>query len=181
MLPCDQDHKPKFINPPDRLKKKVGSGGLGKDVLEKAESMIQTQSSDFRAMADDLLLNLYNGISQAETYDREVDDLARVKNAIIYPAMELKANGSMFHCALVTDIAEKLVNFTEELDRFNDDALEIVFAFYTTLQAILSSQLIGNSGHHGDELVKALENACQRYYYKYMPEALSDEEKGEPG
>ena len=41
----------KIITPPNTLKSKVGSGGLSKEVLEKAETVLKENTTDFRPSA----------------------------------------------------------------------------------------------------------------------------------
>jgi hypothetical protein len=85
---------------------------------------------------------------------------------IIYPAMQLKANGGMFHYQLVTKIADKLIQFMEVIEGLDKDALEIITAYQTTIRAVIQGRITGDGGRYGDELIEALNEACMRYFDK---------------
>ncbi len=57
---------------------------------------------------------------------------------MLYPAMQLKANGGMFRYPLITRISETLLQFLEVIAEPDQDAIEIVLAFHTTIQAVLT-------------------------------------------
>jgi hypothetical protein len=42
-----------------------------------------------------------------------------------------------------------------------------VTAFHTTIRAVLTSRVTGGGGRYGNELTKALEGACLRYFEHY--------------
>ena len=86
---------------------------------------------------------------------------------MLYPAMQLKANGGMFHYPLVTRIANRLVQFLEVIAVPDAAAIEIVVAFHTTLRAVIMGKVSGDGGKHGNELALALEAACTRYFEHY--------------
>lgn len=148
------------------LKTKVGLGGLPDTVLDKAQAHIETNPADFRPLGEAYLENLENGVKQARTPPETLDQETIIAH-MLFPVMQLKANGGMFHYDLVTHISDKLIQFLEVIDDANPDALEIVMAFHTTIKAILLAQIKGNGGKRGDELYKALVDACHRYFEKY--------------
>lgn len=168
-----QDHynqtprrKAEFIKPPNTLKAKVGSGGLSEDILDKAQALLENNTVDFSPLGEMYLSNLMRGIEKACDMDRG-DDTEQIISLMIYPAMQLKANGSMFHYPLVTSVADKLVQYLEVIIEPDEDAVEIVMAFHTTLRAIIMGRITGDGGRHGQELMDALVAACQRYFERY--------------
>src|SRR5690606_34435006 len=90
------------------------------------------------------------------------------------PVMELKANGAMFEYPLISDVAGILLNFLENLQDLNDDALEIVKVHRRTLHVIVTSRLRGTGGRDGQALLQELVDACERYFKKYAPEDDAD-------
>jgi hypothetical protein len=80
--------------------------------------------------------------------------------------MQLKANGGMFHYDLVTKIAERFIQFMEVIENLDEEALEIITAFHTTIRAIILGRIRGDGGKRGDELLVALIDACTRYFDK---------------
>lgn len=151
-----------FINPPNLLKQKVGSGGLSDDILEKAQALLENNTVDFLPLAEMYLNTMMKGINLAKESDGQ--DQEYVIASMLYPGMQLKANGGMFHYPLVTKIADKLIQFLEVIDEADIEAVEIVLAFHTTIRAVVLGKITGTGGKHGDELMKALDDACTRYF-----------------
>lgn len=152
-----------FIKPPNVLKSKVGSGGLGDEILAKAQALLENNAVDFQPLAEMYLNALTRGIDKCRNPGRR-DDPESLIAGMLYPSMQLKANGGMFHYPLVTVIADKLIQYLEVIEEPDDDALEIVLAFHTTIRAIIISKITGNGGRHGVELINALDAACNRYF-----------------
>jgi hypothetical protein len=57
-----------------------------------------------------------------------------------------------------------LIQYLEVIAEPDEDAIEIVLAFHTTMRAIIISRITGNGGRHGFELMQALDEACNRYF-----------------
>ena len=162
-----QKRKAEFIKPPNTLKAKVGSGGLSEDILEKAQALLENNAVDFQPLAEIYLNTMIKGIEHASARANDDEDPEVIIASMLYPAMQLKANGGMFHYPLVTSIADKLVQFLEVIEDADIDAIEIVLAFHTTIRAVILGKITGTGGRHGDELISALDHACMRYFEKY--------------
>jgi hypothetical protein len=113
-----------FIKPPNMLKTKVGSGGLSDDILNKAENLLENNTVDFQPLAEMYLAGLMKGIELAKESDPN-DDQEYVISRMLYPGMQLKANGGMFHYPLVTRIADKLIQFLEVIERVDIEVVEL--------------------------------------------------------
>jgi hypothetical protein len=164
--------KAEFITPPNTLKAKVGSGGLSDDILGKAQSLLENNAVDFMPLADMYLSTLTRAIDAAK--DMNVDALSHEDNealisGMLYPAMQLKANGGMFRYQMVTKISDRLIQFLEVIEKPDLDALEIVMAFQATIRAVVLGRITGDGGKHGEELVRALDEACERYFERNPP------------
>ncbi len=157
--------KAEFIKPPNLLKAKVGSGGLREEILDKAQALLENTAIDFRPLAEMYLDSLTRGLEKAQ--ETESQDTEQLIAGLLYPAMQLKANGGMFHYPLITRIGDHLVQFLEVIESLDFDAIEIVQAFHTTMRAVVMGQVSGDGGRYGAELIKALEDACYRYFEKY--------------
>jgi hypothetical protein len=168
--------KAEFTQPPNTLKSKVGSGGLSDEILEKAQELLENNSVDFYPLAEIYLTSLMKGIEQGKNANKK-DDQEHIINSMLYPAMQLKANGGMFHYPLITRIANRLVHFLEVIQEPDIDAIEIILAFHTTLRAVVLGKITGDGGAHGEELFVALDDACLRYFER--PDALPEEEREE--
>lgn len=157
--------KAEFIKPPNTLKAKVGSGGLGDNILDKAQLLLENNSVDFLPLAELYLSSLLNGIERAKDATED-DDPEAIINKMLYPAMQLKANGGMFHYTLVTQISNRLVHFLEVIETPDMPAVEIVYAFHTTIRAVILGKITGDGGDHGNDLFHALDEACMKYFEK---------------
>lgn len=155
--------KAEFIKPLNTLKQKVGNGGLSDDILQKAQALLENNAVDFLPLAEMYLNSLMRGVEKCQKMYGTTDSESLIAT-MLYPAMQLKANGGMFHYQLVTKIADKLIQFLEVISEPDEDSIEIVLAFHTTMRAIIISKITGNGGRHGFELMQALDEACNRYF-----------------
>jgi hypothetical protein len=161
-----QRRKAEFIRPPNLLKEKVGVGGIGDDILDKAQTLLENNAVDFAPLAEIYLASLMKGIDRVKSR-KPSDDPEELIAGVIYPVMQLKANGGMFHYALITSISDRLVQFLEVIENPDPDAMEIVTAFHATIRAIILGGITGRGGKQGDELIDALNDACARYFDKH--------------
>lgn len=156
--------KANFIDPPNILRQKVGYGGVVPDVIEKAQAYIQSNKTDFRPIAVDILERFETLVERAareKAYDKSMI------NEITGPIMELKANGRMFRFSLLSEVAEILLNFLENIPHLDDDTFEVMAAHKNTIEVILKNNLSGDGGKEGLALSKELYAACTRYYRKH--------------
>ncbi|MCB1537839.1 MAG: hypothetical protein H6865_07195 [Rhodospirillales bacterium] len=158
-----------FITPPNTLKVKAGAGGLDERILEKAQKLIETSNVDFLPIGQRFLTALQEGLRMTQLQRGAIEDETLIVT-MLYPAMQLKANGGMFGYPLITAVAGRLVRFLEFLHEPNHDALDVINGFINALQAIM---LMGEGAEeiseHGSELYSALDEACKRFYEKYAP------------
>ena len=153
--------KAELISPPNKLKEKVGSGGIDEGVLFKAQALLENNTIDFSPIAALLVDVLNEAITDAKNGSATGEPAIE---AMIYPAMQLKAQGTMFHYPLITDISNILVNFLETVTNADKDVLDIVVAHKMSINAVLASKIKGDGGKIGKELRDALMDACNRFY-----------------
>ncbi len=158
--------KAEILRPPNTLKAKVGSGGISEAILDKAQALLENNVVDFQPLADMYMQSLMKAIENAQANHDKLDTETLIA-AMIYPAVQLKANGGMFHYPLVTIMADRLIQYLEVIVEPDLDALEIVLAFHTTLRAVIMGRITGTGGRHGQELLAALNDACMRYFERY--------------
>lgn len=154
--------KAELIVPPNILKQKIGSGGIDPKLLVKAQEVLETNTTDFRPIATGLLENMDAAIEFAR--NNPAAEIEPSIERMIYPAMQLKAQGSMFHFPLITEISDILVNFLETVSGIDKDVLEIVTAHKLAIAAVISANMAGPTGVRGRELTESLMGACLRYY-----------------
>lgn len=168
--------KAEFIKPPNLLRAKMGTGGLSDTILDKAQALLENNTVDFRPLGEMYLDSLMRGLYRAQEADPARSDPEELISGMLYPAMQLKANGGMFHYPLVTAIADRLIHYLEVIEEPDPDALEIVLAFHTSIRAVLMGKVTGDGGRYGTELMDVLSDACMRYFDKH-PENKAKEGK----
>jgi len=154
-----------LIVPPNKLRGKVGYGGIDTVVLQKAQELIEKNTGDFIPVAEMYLTALAENISKAQKGDFENDEIAI--EALITPAMQLKGQGAMFNYPLITEICSILVSFLEVVKKLDGDAFDAVLAHKMTLKAVISSRIESDGGAQGRALVDALKDACVRYFQNH--------------
>jgi hypothetical protein len=161
---AEGNRKARFIHPPNILREKVGYGGIEPERLEKAEVFLVENPIDFRPYAREFLGQIDAVIAELEA---NIIDRERALSAIRRPVMELKAHGAMFNYRLISDIADIVLNFIENIHEMNDDAFDILDVHHKSLDVIVSNELVGNGGMVGKSLADELFFACERYYKKH--------------
>lgn len=153
-----------LITPSNTLKKKAGSGGFEKEIMEKAQALIDNNTTDFSptcyALIDDMHDALQRAQSGAVAGEKAIE-------AIITPTMQLKAQGAMFRYPLITEVAGTLVSFLETVTEINKDTIDVINAHKTSLRYIIASKIQDSGGAKGKELKDALYGACTRYFKLY--------------
>jgi len=150
-----------MVVPPNRLKEKAGTGGFDEKNVAKAQDEIKNNKVDFRPIGAELIAQLEKALTEARS-GRATGDAAM--REIMVPAMQLKAQGSLFHYPLVSDISNILVNFLETVTEIDADVLEIITAHKTSMVAALSGKIQEKDlAKVGKELCAALIDSCERY------------------
>lgn len=158
-----------FIMPPNIVKAKVGSGGLNDSIIERAQQLLESNTSDFAPVAEMYLKTMQDGIETAKIAIAKNEPITDelVISHILYPCVQLKSNGAMFRFPLVTRIADRFVQFMEVIDRIDTESLEIASAFNTAIRVVVAGKITTGGGAKGNALVEELNNACMRYFEKY--------------
>lgn len=157
--------KARFINPPNKLRQKIGTGGIDESLLTKSQNYIETNTEvDFTPVAKDFLQKLARVTRDIKAGKINGKDAIA---AMIGPVMQLKANGGMFRYQLLSDVADIALQFLEKVDEINKDGFELIDAHEKTIQVIIANGLRGDGGSEGYALVKELDQARVRYFDKY--------------
>ncbi|MGN7438550.1 MAG: hypothetical protein ACTHOO_07880 [Alcanivorax sp.] len=159
----------KFITAPNVLKAKVGVGGLSDTILDRAQKLLENHTEDFRPLAEIYIKQMKEGIDAAKNLGQPTASEEYIAR-ILFPCVQLKANGGMFHYPLITRIAERFVQFMEVVEKLDEETLEIAAAFHTTIKIVVASQIKGDGGEQGESLVEELNGACMRYFEKHKDE-----------
>lgn len=161
MTKSSEAPKSKLVKPENTLKKKVGNGGFDAKVLESAQDMIENNTIDFQPIALEFSESLTKMIADARSGELKNED---VVNSVMYPAMQLKAQGTLFHYPLITKISHIMVDFLEDNTVADADIIDIVEAYKKSITAVATLQIKEENSKVGKELCDALTGACNRYY-----------------
>lgn len=158
--------EPRFIEPPNTLKVKVGHGGIPPELLKKSQDYIESSIADFSPYAQKFLDEINGYIKQLkENKDLRTD--RQFINKMAQPIMNLKANGGMFKYPLVSMIADVGLQFIDRAGELNEDGIEILRAHNGSISLILANRLKGYAGPEGNKITEELREACNRYFKKY--------------
>ncbi len=155
--------KPVFITPPNRLKEKVGSGGILPHLLQKGQNYLDNNVIDFTPFAWDYLSSLKTYIGAIKPEQSPQTTLTEITRTV----MQLKANGSMFHYQLISMISDVLLRFLENVKKVDSDFLDIIKVYMKILTIVIEKKLTGSGGNEGYLLTEELHQACERYNKKY--------------
>lgn len=150
----------KLVVPENTLKQKVGNGGFNETVLAKAQDNLDKNDIDFRPMATEyltLLNDVLKGIKSGELLPEEEID------QIMFPVMQLRAQGSLFKYPSITKISHILIDCLETIKVTDRDVLDIIEAYKKSGQAMIALQIKDENNKAAKELCDALAGACARY------------------
>lgn len=162
-----------FNTPPDKeveiiekdlsLQKRVGTGPLNEHVVRQCQLAIDNNDIDFVPLAKDIL-NQAGSLVDAARQDQGAQ--ASLVGDITPLVMQLKAHASIFNYALIGSMANIMLNFLETIQGVDEDALTIISAHHTTLNAIVDNEMSGDGGTYGAQMEAELRGACERYFSK---------------
>ena len=164
----NKDNKkfPQFFPPNYELKQKVGSGGLSPVLIRKAQRVIDENDIEFSMLASPYMTVLNEGIAQALGGPKSRSQ-EEITEAILFPAMQLKANGELFHYPIITTVGARLLFFIERVNVLNTQAIEIVIAFERAIKIIFDKKLKGEVSETGQKIIEELDAVCNRFFEKY--------------
>lgn len=157
------------FTPANKIKVKVGSGGLDESRLDRADKYINQTDIGFN--------------KTALTYVEKIEDLIEVIHAsksekmpeeLANIFMEIKATGGMFQYQLLSKIAGIALHFLENTRaEINEDIFHVIQANTKALRAAIAVNIKGEGGAKGAALVQELQNASARYFEKHHKQKKS--------
>lgn len=157
--------KAKIYKPDTSLQSRLGIVTLTENDIKAAEQTVANAQADFTPMATEFLSRLGLLIAAARQDPTSED----VRQRLIQPVMELKANAGMFGYDLVSRLANIMLTFLEGVSKLDAKIVEIVAAHHTTLNLIITRKMSGDGGPVGAQLEAELKAACARYFAKTQP------------
>lgn len=147
------------------LQKKVGQGSIEAHKIENAQKVISENKVEFGPLAKphlDELRALITAISQSrdDKSDREV------LQALMAPTMNIKANAATFNYPLISGLTGIVLNFLEDVKRYDKKVLQIVDLLHKTILLVLARKMTGDGGAQGKALQLAFQDLCLKFTKK---------------
>jgi hypothetical protein len=143
------------INPPNLLKKKVGSGGLDANALKKAEKVFDGLRGEFEEIAGRDVVKL---VEAAKVLVASPNDLKK-RQEVYMIAHELRGQGGSYGYPLVTRFGDQLCRYLDATDMLDAKSLIIVKAAADAISVVINAKVSGDGGETGRQLVGMLDKA----------------------
>ncbi len=156
------EDKLEVINPPNVLKKKVGTDGMGAidlEAIEKAEEAIASMADSYLDSVADDLRNIDEAFEKLEaaTGDRKEELMGVFQTALI-----LKGQGGSFGYDLMTTIGNELCRLIEKLDKAGPKEVEAIKLHIESMKLVIGNDIKGDGGDTGKEMLAGLQQVCDK-------------------
>jgi len=151
-----------LITPPNLLKAKVGTGGVGgidPDLIKRAEDVIDTMSDEF---AESVTREIMRLMKLAMDLENDPAKAEKILKKVRRVGHDLRGQGATYNYDLISDVAASLYRYTERLSGSAALNGEVIRAHADAMRAIIKNQVKGNGGEVGVDLVKSLDALVDR-------------------
>lgn len=147
------------VQPPNTLKKKVGSGGFDPAKLEKAQDAIVNNKIDMKAFAYEMIVTMDGILASNDSLEDKI-------KFILYPMMQLNAHGAMFQHGAISKLSVIIIDFLEKTDTHDDRIMELAEGYRMSVKALVDKDIKNEKDPVCIAFCKALSDACARYHAK---------------
>jgi len=156
------DDKLEIINPPNNLKKKVGTGGAGAvdlKALERAEQVIADMTESYLDWVAEDLKKIDQAYAKLEvaTGDRKEE-----MEAVFEISHDIKGQGGTFGYDLMTAIATELCRLIEKAEKIGDEEVEVVKLHIAALKLVIDEDMKGQGEKAGEKMLAGLQQVCDK-------------------
>ena len=156
------EDKLEVIIPPNVLKEKVGTDGMGAidlEAIEKAEEAIASMADSYLdSVADDL-----RKIDEAfEKLEAATGDRKEELMGVFQTALVLKGQGGSFGYDLMTTIGNELCRFIEKLDKAGPKEVEAIKLHIDSMKLVIGNDIKGKGGDAGEKMLAGLQQVCDK-------------------
>ncbi len=156
------DDKLEVINPPNVLKKKVGTDGMGAidlEAIEKAEEAIASLADSYLDSVVEDLRKIDEAFEklQAATGDRKEELMG-----VFQEALNLKGLGGSFGYDLMTAIGNELCRLIEKLDKAGPKEVEAIKLHIDSMKLVIGNDIKGKGGDAGEKMLAGLQQVCDK-------------------
>jgi hypothetical protein len=151
--------QPRSVQPPNTLKKKVGSGGFDPVKLEKAQDAIVNNKIDMKAFAYEMI----GAMNEVTEGDDTLEDKIKF---VLFPMMQLNAHGAMFQYGSISRLSIIIIDFLEKTDTHDPRIFDLVEGYRASVKALVDKTIKSDKDPACLAFCKAMEDACDRYHKK---------------
>ena len=156
------EEKLEIINPPNALKKKVGTGGAGAvdlEALERAEKVIAGMTGSYLEWVVEDLKKIDAAYAKlaAATGDRKEE-----MNGVFQVSHDIKGQGGSFGYDLMTAIGNELCRLIEKADKIGAGEVEATKLHIDAMKLVIGEDLKGNGGKQGEQMLSGLQKVCDK-------------------
>lgn len=166
MFDDEPENKAEFFTPPNKLKEKVGGGGISENIISQSQQFINDNQIEYEPYAREYLDNVKGALRLAEG-SRSQESLEDYMEEMTSNIMQLKASGAMFGYHAISRVADYTLNFIERANVVSEDLFKIVKAQNICLDLILKKKIKGKNSKEAEILSAELYEAIERYRKKY--------------
>ena len=153
----DMTQKPQIINPPNRLKSKVTTGGPGAvdaQRLQRAEAVIEKMAADYLQWVEGDLAKLEKDL--AALVPGAADEAQRLD--------DIKGQGGSFGYHLMTEIGALMCRYIEKLDGLTAEEVELLNLCHKSMRAVITGRLTGDGGQAGRMVLDGLGKVAKKVH-----------------
>ncbi len=156
------EDKLEVINPPNVLKEKVGTDGMGAidlEAIEKAEEAIASMADSYLDTVADDLRKIDEAFKKLEaaTGDRKEELMGVFQTALV-----LKGQGGSFGYDLMTTIGNELCRLIEKLDKAGPKEVEAIKLHIDSMKLVIGNDIKGDGGDTGEKMLTGLQQVCDK-------------------
>lgn len=157
---------PHIVKPPTSLSDKVamgGAGGVDFDMLEQAELVLNSMTSEYIEWAKGDIERLETAIN---TLKSDGGGTKKNLNAVFKVAHDIKGQGGSFGFNLMTDLGSLMCLLIENLDTVDSRRIEAMQIYITAMKHVLTNEIKGSGGADGVALLSGLESMKEKILSK---------------
>lgn len=153
-----------IIHAPAYLQLKVGKGPVDKQLLKKISNAAQQWQYRDKNYLSNVTEELERSVKAARSSGKTS---AHSKDEIIAKVMDLKANGSLMQYEAISELANIVLEFADNLDTLDDKVLRLVYSLTQIVQMILSGRIDNDDTPARQAFAREITKVCKKYNERY--------------
>ena len=151
-----------IINPPNTVKQKVGTGGLGavdQEALQRAEEVIVGMTDSYLDWVVEDLKKIDKAYAKLEA---ATGDGKEELEGIFQVSHDIKGQGGSFGYDLMTAIGNEPCRLIEKIDTPGPGEIEAIKVHIDAMKLVIGEDMKGQGGKAGEEILAGLQKVCDK-------------------